>query len=540
MTRGAALACYLLLASVYLLYWPHAEFVKDDWFLFHKFAEARAKGGRGELAKAMLQNRLWPSFRSNGLGFVCVYGLSLMAGARPRFYFAFAIALQSLLAYLLYLALLRLNLDARLSFLAGALFLLLPTAHNPLFWFPSCGHYLFSAFWFLIYFHSVAGSVRAGRLRARAALAQAVSLSLAALSGDQIFGLLALAALWLALCWASRAALASAALAWASLAAAGGLYIRFVNRAPVRISVAERFHFSASQVKEHLAAIGADYRYLLGFGHGDYRVASAGWGLAAAVAAGLLVFLWLWRRPKPAAQPALRAVLLGAGMWAAGYGPIWFLGWSELRYHYVPTLGLAIALAGGGFALLGRSADRAPAAFAGLLAAYSAATVVAEIRQCWIPQSDNLRAIARQLREWRDVNDRDIILVAGAPMTIGTAPHFALSSPYSAEPFVEAVTGARGLVTGGDVFCDHGRLVPQNSNLHGLTREDLRRTHLLFIDGELHCSRRTLLACRAAPDGYEIHPLEGYRGSAIEPRLYSSREFGRWDGEIYVAHQWKP
>ena len=82
---------------------------------------------------------------------------------------------------------------------AGALFVVLPTAHNPLFWFPSCAPYFFSAAAVLVYMWSAAGewSRRAGVL-------QAVAVALAFLSGDQAFGLLAGSALWMAVVWRSR------------------------------------------------------------------------------------------------------------------------------------------------------------------------------------------------------------------------------------------------------------------------------------------------------------------------------------------------
>ncbi|MBI3697930.1 MAG: hypothetical protein HY238_24240, partial [Acidobacteria bacterium] len=61
MRSPAVLACYLLLASIYFLYAPHADFVIDDWYMFQHFEQARAGGWQAEwkFAGFLSVNGLW-------------------------------------------------------------------------------------------------------------------------------------------------------------------------------------------------------------------------------------------------------------------------------------------------------------------------------------------------------------------------------------------------------------------------------------------------------------------------------------------------
>ncbi len=509
--------CYLILTAAYLLYAPHAEFVLDDWFLFQKIAQAESQGGLGELAAGLLQNRVWGSFRTNGLSFVGVLALSRIGGARPLVYFMSGLLLHAAIGYLLYLTLARLDLPRRLAFLAGALFLVLPASHHPLFWFPSCAPYLASAALSLGYLYSVAGTVRAGRLTLGAAVAQAVLLAVAALSGDQAFGLLAGGAVLLAAMFRSRAALASAALAWVTLGVTLGLYIGLVNQASLHGSMAAKFEFTLARLAGNLRQIGSGY---------EYRI-EAGWDLAAGLAVGLLV-AWLLGGVPGGAQPgSLRAALLGSGLVIVAFAPVAFLRWRELRYEYLPALGLAVLLAAA-WRWLGR-----PGAAA--LVAFGVASVLADIRQGWIPQSENLRVIRRELGRLRDVRDHDIIAVSGAPQQIGTAPHFAMFLSFSSTPFVETATGVWGLVTGRDITVDSGRLGLEHTDFfRPLESRDLQRTHVIACQGWNRCGVRLLLAREVRPGRFQLHALKEYRGPPIETgRLWSRQELE--GGEVYFA-----
>jgi hypothetical protein len=536
-----ALLCFVLLSAIYLFYWPHAEFVVDDWFLMQHFEQARAQGAQAEwkLAGVLFRSELWGAFRTHWLSLLAVFGLYQLGGLHAGFYFLTGILLHTLAAFLLYRLLVRLDLDAGASFLAGALFLLLPTSRNPLFWFAACGHYVLAGLWSLIYLHLVAGTIFAKKLRARAAAAQALALVLALFSTDQAAGLLLFAALWMALVYKSRAALASGALAWVAVPAAGGLYAGLCSTPRAASAVALRFHVSPAQVAMHGKAILSDYRQLLGIGSGFYRIRLIGWGAAAALAAGFLAFWFLRCGPAAQRKSARRIFLLGAGLWAIAYGPVWVLNWSELRYEYLPTLGLSMALAAAAYEAL-RPLPRAlfPAG-AGLLAAYCAATAYAEMQQCWIPQARHLRSAARQLRNLKDLQYHDVIVIAAAPPALGTAPHFALTScPYSSTPFAEITTGVKGLLVGREIFCEAGKLQLLLNDMYPLREADLRRTHVLFTEDNLDCRLRTILACESEPGAYELHPLKDYRGPPpAVGRACSHDELRAMEGFVYVAQR---
>jgi hypothetical protein len=467
--RRAALAIALT-ASLYLLYLPDVQFVLDDWWLFQKFERAAAPA---DMARAILENRLWGAFRTNGLSFLAVYGLWGLAGWRPAFYFVVGVALHGLVGYLLYRFVKRLGLGEGAALAAGMLFVALPTSHNPVFWFPACAHYLFSAAWLLVYLNSAAGP-----WSRRAAAVQAGAVALASLSGDQVFGLLAGSAVCMAVVLRRRDLLRPAVVAWATMAVVGAVYIGWINRAPVGGSVAARFDFRPAEVLEHLAGIGEGY----------YKFS---WlALPAAVA------VW-WLRVE--SGPAWRAVWLGAGLWVLGYGPTWFLRWRELRYNYLPSLGLALVLA----ALCRKRL------IAAALLGWAAGTVVGEIQDCWRPMARHTQAVIRELKKLENLRDHEIVAVAGTPSRIGTAPHFGMYHSYSSTPFVESVTGVFGLYVGRAILWDSGRLGLEHVDFfRELKPDELRRAHVVVCDGLEDCSIRTVLQ-----RGGERYPLKNYRGS---------------------------
>ncbi|HYM13215.1 MAG TPA: hypothetical protein VEU62_20915, partial [Bryobacterales bacterium] len=170
---------------------------------------------------------------------------------------------------------------------------------------------------------------------------------------------------------------------------------------------------------------------------------------------------------------------------------------------------------------------------------WCAATALAEIRQCWTPESKNLRSIAQQLRGLADLRYHDIIALAHAPLQIGTAPHFAATScPYSSVPFAEMTTGVAGLLVGREIFCEDGRLALQLNEMHQLAPGDVRRIHVIDTVGDLSAKVRTLLACQVAPGAYELYPLKDYTGSPpIAPRAYSHDELQALADSVYLAHR---
>jgi hypothetical protein len=503
-----------VLAAVYLVYLADAEFVLDDWWLLQHFSRAASVP---EMARSLVENRLWGSFRTNGLSFLGVYGLWGIAGARPAVYFVVGVALHALLAWLLYRVALRLDLGSATALSAAALFAVLPTAHNPLFWFPSCAHYQFSALWLLLYLYSAAGD-----WTWRAGVVQAAAAALAFLSGDQVFGLLAGAAVWMTLVFRRDAAIRPAGVAWAATAAAAAILVGWINKAPIGGTLAAKFDFSASRLLQNLRETGADYWRLTGLCDGYYRLTGA------AVAGGLVVGLgvWLCLRREPAGA-SWRAAALGAGWWALGYGPVLFLRWRELRYDYVPSVGLALLLSG---------LCRGPA-MAAAVAGWSAATVVAEIEQCWRPQSRLTRAAARELARLENVRDHDIVAVAGLPDRIGTAPQFGMYLSYSATPFVETATGVFGLIVGRAILYDTGRLGLEHRDFfRPLRGEDLARAHVVACRPPDHCSLRTVLAREAESGRFELRPLKNYRGPPLDPaRRWSREELHDLEPVIYFS-----
>ena len=492
--RAPVLICYLLLASFYLLYLPHVDFVLDDWYMVEKFEQARAHGLAGEwrLAVDLVRNQVWGVARLQSLSFLFVYGLYLLAGQHPWFYFLLGLVIHTATAFLLYVTLRRLAFNHQLAGLTGALFILLPTAHNPLFWFPNCGQYLLAAFLFLFYLYLLSDAVLAPRVTLPAAAFQVLVLVFAVFSTDQLFALLLFAAAWMALLWRSPAVRRSALLALVVAPTAAFLYFRVINAAHVAGSIGAKFQFTPARLLFNLRAIGTDYLRLTGLRDPYYHPAALDGAIILPLAVGVLVFWCLRREPPPLPTPPTllsRAILLGLGLWLAGYAPVLFLGWRELRYDYLPSIGLAIFLAPVASALLRPWPRTALPAVAGLLVTFSAATAVAEIRQCWIPMSRHVRSIETQLRRLAHLAYHDNVVIAGTPMRLGTAPHFGMFNSYTSTPFVETVTAVWGLYAARDLLYDYGRLGLENTDFfHEIHPGDLARTHLIACGPDLTCA----------------------------------------------------
>jgi hypothetical protein len=538
--RASVLLCYLLLASLYLLYLPHVDFVLDDWYLVQKFEQARAHGFAGEwrLAVDLVRNQVWGVARIEGVSYVIVYGLYLLAGPHPWCYFLLGLAFHTLAAFLLYLSLDRLFCQ-QLGFLAGALFLLLPTVHNPLFWFPNCAKYLFAACWFLVYFYLLSDTLHTGRFTVRAATCQAVALLLAAFSTDQPFALLLFAAPWAALLWRSRNGLTAAAVAGAVLLTGAFIHFRWINTARLTGSIGAKFQFTPAQLLGNLRAIGTDYLRLAGLRDPYYHPVARGGAFLFPLAAGVLTLWWLRHQPARPTPPTplSRALLLGLGFCLAAYGPVLFLGWRELRYDYLPSIGLAIFLAAVTAALLRSWPRTAFPAAAGLLVAFAAATAVAEIRQCWIPMSRQVRSIETELRRLPQLAYHDNVVIAGTPLRLGTAPHFGMFNSYTSTPFVETVTGVWGLNVARDLLYDYGRLGLEHTDFfHEIRPGDLAHTHLIACAPDLTCTTSTLLARPVGSRRYELHPLQDYAGPALDPaRTYSVGDLAPLRTQLYIA-----
>ncbi|HZS51474.1 MAG TPA: hypothetical protein VFA54_11470 [Bryobacterales bacterium] len=534
--RRYAIAAYLILASVYLLYLPHAEFVLDDWLVLRRYQEVRQAGAAAQIKMlvAIIENQFHGQFRFQWLSFSFAYLLFLAVGYSPKVIFAVFLLLHVASALVLRDVLERLKIGAGPAFLGGAVFLLLPSTHGPVFWSHNCSYYIWSTFWFLLYMRSLAASFAAGRLTAPAAGRQALFLTLALFSGDPIFCLLLAGAPLAAWYLHSKAGRKATLLAWSTVGIMGALYALLINRARIiQAGVGLRYSFTHANLRSNVHSILETYGRLTGFATGSfYAIQPTFTALAfAALAASLVIFGLKMCEARRA--PIRRTLLLAAGLWAAAYGPIWFLLAHEFRYDYVPSPYLALGIA----ALVCWSpALRLP--LAGALMAWLAAANVADIRQCWIPQSDNLRLVARSLRA-TDPRPGDLIIVSQTPMWIGTAPNFAFLASWASTPFAEHVTGVHGLETGTDIIDEGGRLrVFHYDHLEDLTPERAAHTVLLVEEGNGRIGRRHLLADEARPGGYRLYALKGYTGPEVPSVDVTRERLSFLEGDIYFARRY--
>jgi hypothetical protein len=108
---------------------------------------------------------------------------------------------------------------------------------------------------------------------------------------------------------------------------------------------------------------------------------------------------------------------------------------------------------------------------------------------------------------------------------------------YTSAPFVETVTGVWGLHAARDLLYDYGRLGLENTDFfHEIDSGDLARTHLIACAPDLTCAPRTLLARRLSSGRYELHPLKGYAGPALDPaRTYSVGDLAPLRLQLYIA-----
>ncbi len=525
-SRRVAIA-YLLLASIYLLYLPHAEFLLDDWFVLGKY-QAAQEAGRAEqfrIFTAYLQNQFHNQFRFQWLSFSLGYALWLLFGYSPGVMFTVFLISHLACAIVLRDVVERLGIGAGPAFLSGALFLLLPTAHGALFWSFNCFYYVWSTFWFLLYLRSLVPALWAGKIERRQAAEQSLFLLLALFSGDPIFALLVAGAPLVGWFLQSKAGVRATLLAWSTVGVAAVCYALLINKAPMlEQGVGLRYDFSPGNLRSNVVAILDTYRRLTGLG-GDafYRLWPSVAGLAAGCGAAAVVLLLVgrlrWSAPAragrgagcgPGGPPhnAVAALGLAFALWVVAYGPILFLKGHELRYSYVPSPYLALAISIVVFAL---PVVRSPVAAA--LAAWLALATVADIERCWIPQSRHLRAFAQTLRGFRDIQPADLLIVAGTPAWIGTAPDFAFHSGGFSKPFAEHVSRVRDLKVGTDIVSEAGHLrVFDATYIRDMEAGEPARTRALVMEADGRFTERHLLAQEVDPGAYRLYALKGYVG----------------------------
>jgi hypothetical protein len=134
---------------------------------------------------------------------------------------------------------------------------------------------------------------------------------------------------------------------------------------------------------------------------------------------------------------------------------------------------------------------------------------VAEIRQCWIPQSRDLQAVKAGLRQLKNLSPGDMVVIPGTQTVLGTAPHFALITPPWDRLFAQHVTGVPDLEFWREVVVEDGRLSFYHRGfMRPVSRAEMTRVHVLA--GAPNGPYRPLLywAEAAGPDLYSLHCLK--------------------------------
>lgn len=530
---------YILLSSVYLLYWPHVEYFVDDWLLTKVFREAERGGASGaaDLVVRAAQNNIYGVFRSQWVGIVWGFLVTTAGRYSAAVNFAALLALHAACAWLLSQALWRLGMGRGLGFLAGALYVLAPSAHFGLVTYLTNPFFVLGIFWVLLMLWCFARGAPAG----------AAACAVAGLfSGEQAFLLLWGALPLAALCFGPRPRYrASIAAVWAALAIAGGVYLLGINRAPVVATGLEsRYAWSGSLLRTNLKQIWREMQQLSGAGHDAlFRIAPERIDLLLAAAAAVLVAALVWRWSEELPQPVRlwRAGLFALAGVALAYGPVLFVtgSFSRFRYHYAPSpfLGLALATACWLFVRPGRP-PLVPALLGGVLAGFFTLSAAADLRQCWIPQSREHRALEARLLSLENLAPGDILIVSSIPYEIGTAQHFTMHSSVTAQPFAERVTGVAPLEVSFELVDLKGELWldRREGEMRGpLSLGDLRRVHLLAWHGGSFLQLRW--AAREVEHGkFRLLPLKGVEAPAgIEDAVFSREQLSLQSGRIYIA-----
>ena len=545
-------AAYLFLISVYLIYWDHVEYFVDDWFLMRHFRQAAGLRGVAGFAASAAENRVYQVFRMQWLSILYGFLVTSAGGYSAKFNFAALLLLHVVCAWLLCQALRRLALDRSLAFLAGALYLLKPTTHFGLVTYLTNPFFVFSTFWVLLLLWWFAGRASTPYWSTGALLFAAGCAIAGLFSGEQVF-LLLWAILPLAVwCFPRRSPAGRVwpviGVVWAALTAALSVYLLLINRLPVRqTGTARRFEWGWSRFLSNLNQIGDEMRRLSGLTSDSlFRFSLNKTEDALALAAAILVAALMWRwhtdrlAPSPASPvPLWRVLLFGYVGAALAYGPVMWVagGFPRFRYHYVPTPYLAVGAAGV-IGIFGRSrwTRWAPAAIGGLAAGLLVFNAAADLRQCWIPQSQEQRRLEAELRKLSDLAPGDTLVISGTPAQIGTAQHFSMHSPLSATPFAEWATGVTPLEVHLDLWDLHGRVITDPLHYKVLSPEQLGRTHVLMRSSDGKFLHPAWLAAEAAPGQFRIIPLKGASlPEGAQQAVFSAEQLVRLPSPVYFA-----
>jgi hypothetical protein len=317
--------------------------------------------------------------------------LSRLAGASAWPYALLAWAIHLLTAFLLERLVSSLS-NRETGFAAAALYAVLPTANQVLFWSLATSFYYMQSLglaWFLLH----------PRLRYLPAVL---------FLGEQAIPALLLLP-------ASRTSMWRR---WAVAAALLAGYALLINRMPVRGSLEQR----AGGVEWSLWPLLP--RILDTLWRPEWQ-----WHPLLIVAVVPVLAVLLYRPPSSsvvARRPHLNLLFWSLAGVLLTYLPISWLA-LEWRYLYVPTL----FLASGAAALLGLVHSRIRAVLLAIAAAYCVCITFQEMRQCWIPQSRVARALIRALVAGGPYHGGDIVLFSGGPGALGPAPNFITQAGFA-------------------------------------------------------------------------------------------------------------
>lgn len=496
------LAVYLLLSGVYLLYWSHVEYFADDWILMPLFRQAADHGVAGvwSFAVRVAQNRIYEVFRMQWLSILYGFAVTWLGGYSVKFNFALLLLLHVTNAWLLCQALARLGVERGLAFLAGALFLVLPPGRFVLFTYFTNPFFVFATFWVLLMLWW------GPRRRAWPLAVFAVA---GMFAGEQAFALLLVGIPLAAWCLTPetprRVVARVTATVWGAVAAAGLVYLGLINRLPPPRG--SRYRWGWYTLQANLSSILEQWWKLTGLpSDAPFRLAPVALDLALAAGAAVVVATLVRRWAEPDCRLRRTASFAALALVAALAPALWIFGGFALRYHYVPSPFLAVLLA-----CACRLAGRRGAAWAGgLLAGLFTWNAASEIRQCWMAESAQHRAFQNEVVRLRNLGPGDILVVVGAPSEIGTAQHFSLHSPETAEPFVESVTGVRPVT----VALGLGRreaqfaLYLKRGQWKHVPDADLRRAHLLVYSQRDVFEKPEWVAHEFEPGRFRLAPLK--------------------------------
>jgi hypothetical protein len=536
------LVLYSAVSAVYLCYLPQALPVLDDWTILRIFHQARHSGaGRAAgFVVDLATNAWWGQFRIFWTSFVPVYLLSFFSDFHAWPYSLLAWIAHLLAAVLLCRIVSMLSGNPWSGFAAGAVYAVFPAANNALFW--PLGNYYFQALALLYWFDYTWRKLAAApdcryRWKDLGLLAGVV------FTGEQIIpALLFLLPVTDRLFGKPENRSAVRRFwAWHLAASCGllGLYIGWINRMPVLRNFEIRYGGAGRWspwpfVSRLLASLGlhpalAEWRPRW---HADPVLLML---LAPAVAAFLCGARMCCGASASRSARLLLWSLAGIALTYVSVAPLPGVEW---RYLYVPSAFLVTA----GIAVLGFFGRRAGAAFVLLAISYGLSLSYFEMRQCWIPQSREARAVLDAVAAAAPVRPREIFLFAHAPHSIGPAPSFLLGASWSLNNMLEHYTGAAQIQGARELLVNQrGELaLYRRDSLAPFTRDDIPRLRVFVRDAGGRFTPRPFLAL---PTGtgrrYELFPLSGAgQKTAAPPGGLTLEELQRLPvfKEIYFAH----